>query len=86
MTDPVPGGARDDPVTDEPVPEADRQEQELPPERDPRGRHPHPPDLPEADAVEQELPADGSADELDQPPVTDADRVEPVDDERVEQG
>lgn len=38
------------------VPEADREEQELPPTPDPRQGHVHPDDRPEADVLEQELP------------------------------
>lgn len=40
----------------EPVPEADREEQDQPPSLDPRAGHPHPPDRPEADLLEQEQP------------------------------
>jgi hypothetical protein len=60
------------------VPEADRQEQELPADPDPRRGHDHPPEEPEADVLEQEIPA---ADDDAGPAGVDAERVEPLDDE-----
>lgn len=56
----------------EPVPEADREEQELPPTPDPRAGHPHPADRPEADVLEQETPVAEPA----APPGADAEREE----------
>lgn len=60
------------------VPDADRREQELSADPDPRRGHDHPPEEPEADVLEQEIPAaDGDAG----PVGVDAERVEPLDDE-----
>jgi hypothetical protein len=72
------GYARSVPGSD-PVPEADRLEQVMPPARDERDRHPVPPDTPEADAIEQAMPR--SVTEAESSGV-DAERIEPVDDDR----
>ena len=61
----------------EPVPEADRLEQEMPPARDERENHPVPPEAPEADVLEQEMPTALSGEETG----IDAERIEPVADE-----
>lgn len=59
----------------EPVPEADREEQERPPSADLRAGHPHPADRPEADVLEQEQPVV----DVEPPPGVDADRSEEED-------
>lgn len=64
------------PSADE-VNEADRIEQEMPPGRDERERHPIPPDAPDADVLEQELPLV----ENSEPAGLDAERTEPVSDD-----
>lgn len=61
------------------IPEADRREQDLPPEVDLRLGRAHDADRPEADVLEQELPV-GHVAEAEAEPVVDADRIEPVDD------
>ena len=61
----------------EPVPEADRLEQEMPPARDEREGHPVPPEAPEADVLEQETPVELSEGETG----IDAERIEPLGDE-----
>lgn len=61
----------------DPVPEADREEQELPPTPDPRAGHPHPEELPEADVLEQEVPV---VDVPPSPPGIDAERTEEAED------
>jgi hypothetical protein len=64
-------------TSSEPVPEADRLEQEMPTVADRRDAHSPSDDAPEADAYEQELP-------LVDPPSpggTDAERSEPVSDD-----
>lgn len=65
-------------TTSDPVPDADRQEQEEPPSTDPYRRTPEhlAAEEPEADVLEQELPVDP---EVDDRLVPDADRVEPPD-------
>lgn len=59
----------------EPVPEADRLEQDMPPSGGARASRPLPPDVPDADAIEQELPVSAT----DVP-----DSVVGIDDERSE--
>ena len=59
----------------DPVPEADREEQALPPTADPRTGHRHPDDVPEADVLEQEVPV------VDEPPATGLDAERTEDDE-----
>lgn len=59
----------------DPVPEADREEQELPPSADLRVGHRHPTDRPEADVLEQELPVG----DVEPPPGMDAERSEEED-------
>lgn len=63
----------------DPVPEADRLEQEEPPGADPYARTPEhlAAGEPEADVLEQELPLD--VDEEPEGPVPDEERVEPAD-------
>lgn len=73
-------------TTKDPVPEADRLEQELAPTAAPTGeehhRHRTHADADDADAFEQELPlADAAAD-----PGIHAERSEPLDDDRDETG
>lgn len=76
--DPETGGyARSVPGSD-PVPEADRLEQDMPPARDEVERRPVPPDTPEADAIEQAMPR-GVTDA--EPSGMDAERIEPVDED-----
>ena len=50
-------------MSTEPVPEADRQEQEEPPSHAPRRDHHHRFDQPEADVLEQEIPVGEDEDE-----------------------
>jgi hypothetical protein len=64
-------------VAPDPVPEADRLEQETPPSHDPREGHPLPADAPDADVLEQELPV---ADD-EESAALDAERIEPVSDD-----
>lgn len=59
----------------DPVPEADRLEQGMPPAHDERGTRPLRSDVPDADALEQELPVAGGGEEV---VGIDAERVEPV--------
>lgn len=59
------------------MPEADRQEQEIPAPQDPRPVHNHPAEVPDADALEQET----SVAETDVPVGIDAEREEPVSDD-----
>ncbi len=54
------------------VPEADWEEQELPPTPDLRTGHPHPEDRPEADVLEQEVPVG----DVEPQPGMDAERTE----------
>lgn len=61
----------------DPVPEADRLEQEMPVTRDEREARAHPPDAPDADVLEQELPLV----EEEEPQPLDAERSEPVSDD-----
>jgi hypothetical protein len=58
------------------VPDADRQEQLIPPDGVDPWRHAHDPEQPEADVLEQELPVDGGV----EPITPDEERVEPIDD------
>jgi hypothetical protein len=63
---------------EDPIPEADRQEQETPRDADLRFRRAHVPDEPEADVVEQDLPVvEVEEDEL---LAVDGERIEPVHD------
>lgn len=59
------------------VPEADRLEQETPPEADIRLGRDYPPDRPEADLLEQQIPVEEGR---ENPTGLDDDRVEPVED------